>query len=71
MRDTSLLEVIIVLIIDGVAFRVDHSSSHNNVERKTQVTLVLIIMFATAGDSFQVSCCSSIIVLDMIKIANT
>ena len=57
MRDVSLRQlavvvIIIIIITDSVAFRVDHAGRHNNLEQRIHVNLVLIIMFAKASDSF-------------------
>lgn len=46
------LLVIIIVIIGGIAFRVDLSSNHSHLEQRIQVTSVLVIMFAKASDSF-------------------
>lgn len=68
MRNISLLVTIVVIIIDGIAFRVDLSSNHN-LEQRIQVNLVLIIVFSKASDSFWVSYCTSS--LHVLKMANT
>lgn len=62
MRNMLLL-VIVVIVIGGIAFRVDLSSNHSNLEQRIQVNLVLIVTFAKASDSFRVSPCTCILVL--------
>lgn len=48
-----MVVVINGIIIDCIAFRVDHSSSCNKLEQRIQVNLVLIIMFAKLSNSFK------------------
>ena len=61
--ETLSLPVIVIIISGDIAFRAGLSSNHSDLDQRIQVNVVLLIMFAKASESIQVSRCTSIAVL--------